>query len=356
LSSVLKETSSMKKVVYSLGLGIIGGALGNYLDIPLGWLLGAMVANMVASMQGLSLEIPNWLRTIALTALGVMLGTAFSPELLERIHRWSLTITGMICYLAIAIPWAMYYGRKVIGFDRLTAIFSSIPGGLSFMVILASSVGANPRATALAHTARLATILIVLPIFINQLPDVGLGSVAVLTTSKAPINLEVMGIFFAVAIFGAIIARFIRIPSPYLLGPMILMMVLELTGLTNLQPPVEFASLTQVVIGASIGTAFSGTRPRELAKTLFLSCGLTLSLLALVVVFAYGLNQWTGIGFAALLLAFVPGGLAEIGMLALILNIDPVFVASHHAVRVLLISLIVPLLATRWLKPKLTKS
>ena len=335
----------MKKFVYSIGLGIIGGALGNYLDIPLGWLLGAMVANMVASMQGLSLEIPNWLRTIALAALGVMLGTAFSPELLERIHRWSLTITGMICYLAVAVPWAMYYGQKVIGFDRLTAIFSSIPGGLSFMVVLGSSVGANPRSTALAHTARLATILIVLPIFINQLPDVGLGSVAMLTTTKAPINLEIMGI----------IARFIRIPSPYLLGPMILMMVLELAGLTSLQPPVEFTSVTQVVIGASIGAAFSGTKPRELAKTLILSCGLTLSLLALAVVFAYGLNQWTGIGFAVLLLAFVPGGLAEMGILALIMNIDPVFVASHHAVRVLLISLIVPVLATRWLKPKLLK-
>ena len=345
----------MKKFVYSIGLGIIGGALGNYLDIPLGWLLGAMVANMVASMQGLSLEIPNWLRTIALAALGVMLGTAFSPELVERVHRWSLTITGMICYLIVAVPWAMYYGQKVIGFDRLTAVFSSIPGGLSFMVVLASSVGANPRDTALAHTARLATILIVLPIFINQLPDVGLGSAAMLTTSKAPINLEIMGIFFAVGIFGSIIARFIRIPSPYLLGPMILMMVLELTGLTSLQPPVEFTSVTQVVIGASIGAAFSGTKPRELAKTLILSCGLTLSLLALAVVFAYGLNQWTGIGFAVLLLAFVPGGLAEMGILALIMNIDPVFVASHHGVRVLLISLIVPVLATRWLKPKLLK-
>ena len=255
----------MKKFVYSIGLGIIGGALGNYLDIPLGWLLGAMVANMVASMQGLSLEIPNWLRTIALAALGVMLGTAFSPELLERIHRWSLTITGMICYLAVAVPWAMYYGQKVIGFDRLTAIFSSIPGGLSFMVVLGSSVGANPQSTALAHTARLATILIVLPIFINQLPDVGLSSVAMLTTTKAPLNLEIMGIFFAVGLFGSIIARFIRIPSPYLLGPMILMMVLELAGLTSLQPPVEFTSVTQVVIGASIGAAFSGTKPRELA-------------------------------------------------------------------------------------------
>ena len=345
----------MKKFVYSIGLGIIGGALGNYLDIPLGWLLGAMVANMVASMQGLSLEIPNWLRTIALAALGVMLGTAFSPELLERIHRWSLTITGMICYLAVAVPWAMYYGQKVIGFDRLTAIFSSIPGGLSFMVVLGSSVGANPRSTALAHTARLATILIVLPIFINQLPDVGLSSVAMLPTTKAPINLVIRGIFFAVGIFGSIIARFIRIPSPYLLGPMILMMVLELAGLTSLRPPVEFTSVTQVVIGASIGAAFSGTKPRELAKTLILSCGLTLSLLALAMVFAYGLNQWTGIGFAVLLLAFVPGGLAEMGILALIMNIDPVFVASHHAVRVLLISLIVPVLATRWLKPKLLK-
>jgi uncharacterized membrane protein AbrB (regulator of aidB expression) len=37
-------------------------------------------------------------------------------------------------------------------------------------------------------------------------------------------------------------------------------------------------------------------------------------------------------------------------MLALILNIDPVFVASHHAVRVLLITVTVPLLASRWLK------
>ena len=59
----------MKSVVYSLGLGIIGGALGNYLDIPLGWLLGAMAANMVASMQGLSVEVPNWLRTLALMQL-----------------------------------------------------------------------------------------------------------------------------------------------------------------------------------------------------------------------------------------------------------------------------------------------
>ena len=163
-------------------------------------------------------------------------------------------MAGMICYLAIIVPWAIYYGRKVTGFDRLTAIFSGIPGGLSFMVILGSSVGANLRTTALAHTARLATILIVLPIAINQLTDVDLSANSVVTSAKAPISLEVASIFVAAAVCGSIIARSLRIPSPYLLGPMAIMIVLELTGLTHLQPPVAFANLTQVIIGASIGT------------------------------------------------------------------------------------------------------
>jgi len=145
-------------------------------------------------------------------------------------------------------------------------------------------------------------------------------------------------------------AKALRLPSPYLLGPLILIGSTQVTDLTDFAIPIGFINVTQVIIGAGIGTAFSGAKPYELFKTFMLSSGLTLLLLALVILFAYVFNVWTGIGFAALLLAFVPGGLAEIGMLALILNIDPVFVASHHAVRVLLITVTVPLLASRWLK------
>jgi len=86
----------MKKVIYSLGLGVIGGAVGAYLNIPLGWLLGAMVANIGASLQGVALAIPQWLRSIAFIGLGAMLGTAFEPELLDRIHQWTVTMAGML--------------------------------------------------------------------------------------------------------------------------------------------------------------------------------------------------------------------------------------------------------------------
>jgi hypothetical protein len=340
----------MKKVIYSLGLGVVGGGVGAYLNIPLGWLLGAMVANIVASMQGVSLGIPQWLRSIAFIGLGAMLGTAFSPELLDRVHRWTVTMAGMLCYLAIAIPCAFFYGRKVIGFDKLTAAFSSIPGGLGVMVILGASAGANPRTTALAHTARLATILMVLPFLLRQLVGIDLDVTAAASRPTAPIGLADAGMFIALAASGALVATALRLPSPYLLGPLILIAGTQMVDLTDFAIPIVFVNVTQVIIGAGIGTAFSGAKPHELFKTFMLSSGLTLLLLALAILFAYVFNAWTHIGFAALLLAFVPGGLAEIGMLALILNIDPVFVASHHAVRVLLITVTVPLLTTRWIK------
>ncbi len=340
----------MKKVIYSLGLGVIGGAVGAYLNIPLGWLLGAMVANIGASLQGVALAIPQWLRSIAFIGLGAMLGTAFEPELLDRIHQWTVTMAGMLCYLAIAIPCAFIYGRKVTGFDNLTAAFSSIPGGLGVMVILGASAGADPRTTALAHTARLATILMVLPFLLRQLIGIDLDVTAAANKPTASISLADAGLFIALAASGSLVAKTVRLPSPYLLGPLILIASAQMADLTDFQIPIEFVNVTQVIIGAGIGTAFSGAKPHELFKTFILSSGLTLLLLALVILFAYVFNAWTDVGFAALLLAFVPGGLAEIGMLALILNIDPVFVASHHAVRVLLITVTVPLLASRWVK------
>jgi len=105
-----------------------------------------------------------------------------------------------------------------------------------------------------------------------------------------------------------------------------------------------------VVMGSGIGTRFAGATFYELVRTFSLSIGLTLSLLALVVLFAYGVSNQTELGFAALILAYTPGGLAEMAILALLLDVDPVFVATHQTMRVVLIYLLVPFVARRLLK------
>jgi uncharacterized membrane protein AbrB (regulator of aidB expression) len=55
----------------------------------------------------------------------------------------------------------------------------------------------------------------------------------------------------------------------------------------------------------------------------------------------------SGISFLAAWLAFVPGGLYEVTLLALVFGFDVAFVAFHHTVRVMLIFLTLPALALR---------
>lgn len=49
----------------------------------------------------------------------------------------------------------------------------------------------------------------------------------------------------------------------------------------------------------------------------------------------------------AMWLAFVPGGLYEVTLLALIFGFDVAFIAFHHTIRVMLIFLSMPLMIAR---------
>ena len=55
-----------------------------------------------------------------------------------------------------------------------------------------------------------------------------------------------------------------------------------------------------------------------------------------------------GVGRTAMLLAFSPGGLAEMSLMALSLGIEVAFVASHHVARILFIVLVAPPLFAAW--------
>ena len=48
---------------------------------------------------------------------------------------------------------------------------------------------------------------------------------------------------------------------------------------------------------------------------------------------AYWVSSWIGLPFGQLLLAYAPGGLEAMIMMAFILDLDPAFVAAHQLVR-----------------------
>ena len=99
----------------------------------------------------------------------------------------------------------------------------------------------------------------------------------------------------------------------------------------------------QIVVGAALGSRFSGVRIGRIAHTLAIASALTAMLLVITMAFSLVLNWITGIPLPALVLAFAPGGLAEMSLVALALGVDAAFVSTHHIVRIVLIVSLVPL-------------
>ncbi len=133
------------------------------------------------------------------------------------------------------------------------------------------------------------------------------------------------------------IAVALRFPAPVLLGPLLISAAIHIGGLTASQPPQEAILIAQIVLGASVGARFVGATWGYLARTVRSSLALTTILLALTFSMAWVFHLITGLEFEPLVLAFAPGGLAEMSLVALSLGEDPAFVAVHQILRILII-------------------
>ena len=73
-------------------------------------------------------------------------------------------------------------------------------------------------------------------------------------------------------------------------------------------------------------------------------------MLFLAALFATALSGWVPAEFTALFISFAAGGVAEMSLIALSLNFNPVVVALHHLVRILLTVMFGNFLARRVFK------
>ena len=73
------------------------------------------------------------------------------------------------------------------------------------------------------------------------------------------------------------------------------------------------------------------------------SAGATALMLICTVAFALVLAPLTGMRSTPLILAFAPGGLAEVSLIAISLGVETAFVATHHVARIAMIVIGVPI-------------
>lgn len=330
----------------ALAIGTVGGALFHALSLPLPWMLGAMIFNLVAVLCGVRVQGPERARGAVSAVIGVMLGSGFHPELLGQLGDWALSLSFLAAYLAISAAIVVPFYRRVAGMDPVTAFFSAMPGGLTDMVLIGEEMGGDARRIALAHAARI--VLAIGAIALLFRVWLGLDLTGVTSASPVPLGLRDVVLLTASGALGLVLGRWAGLPAPFLLGPMIVSAAVHMLGWTSGDVPGWLVGFAQLMLGTMIGCRFLGTPATLVLSALAYAAGATGLVLVVSAAFAFGFHGLFGQSVSQVFLAYAPGGVTEMSLIALSSGGDVAYVSVHHIVRISMLVAIAPLLGRIW--------
>jgi membrane AbrB-like protein len=282
--------------------------------------------------------VPAAWRFFLIPVIGVAIGASFTPALIADAPRWALSIAALAVYVPLVhwLGWLIY--RRVGRLSPVTAFYSAIPGGLIESVQMGEEAGADIQMLTMLQFLRLIACIVVVPVVFTIQTGHSVGSAAGVRIEGAdlPLGLRDAALLLAAAVGGVWLGRKLRLPAWIVTGPIVASAAIHLAGLTRTVPPDWLIILTQYVVGTSLGARFAGLGRGKLALALRLSALYAGMALGLALAAAMLLGGHVGEPGAAVFLAFAPGGIAEMTLVALSLQVGVVYVSAHHVVRIVL--------------------
>jgi len=238
------------------------------------------------------------------------------------------------------------YLRVVHGWDTITAYLAASPGGLSQVMGLAAEFDSDMRGIAIVQTVRVVIVAVGLPAGLSLLGLVG-HSTRSLGGAFDPAQLGELAILIAASTAAALFAYRIRFPGGLLFGAMLTSGALHGSGLIHVVMPWWVTNSVMIAFGAVTGSRFAGTPLRMLMHYIAAAFGSFAVAVTITAVFAVGLVGILALPIAEVMIAYAPGAVDAMMLLALALNLDPVYVGAHHLTRIFYVSLTMPLVARR---------
>lgn len=333
----------MKQIALTHAIAAIGVALFIMLGLPLPWLLGPVFACLVTALAGVPLKGIAVLNNTMRTILGVAVGATFTSALvISMAGMWTTLILVPPMILLIGLVGVPYFHR-LWGFDFATSYYGAMPGGLQDMLLFGEEAGADVRALSLIHATRVMVIVVALPFVLKWYWNVDLTNPPGAPATSLPVSQLLLMVF--AGIVGWQVAKAVGMFGASILGPMILAGALALTGLLEHRPPAEAIWAAQFYIGMTVGTKYAGVTGEEVRRDVAAALGFCVILLILSGLFVEAIHLLSLAPPMETLLAFAPGGQAEMTVLALIAGADMAFVIAHHVLRIVVVILGAPIAA-----------
>ena len=326
----------------ALAAGAAGAALLTWAGAPAAALVGSTVAVTALALLGGRPSVPAPLRDAAFATIGLTLGSGVTPDLMSDIARWPLSLVAMLVVLGALMAVSAWSLRALFGFDRATSLLATSPGALSYALVLASDGRADLRAVTVLQGMRLFAITVLVP------PLVAWGGgEGPAPSAAAPAGVGASLLLLAVACAASLGLARLRVPAAFLLGGLAVSGAAHALGWVEGRPSPIVTASGFTVAGAVIGARFAGFGRGEL-RAMLVAGGVTSALaVALSFLLSWPVALWLGLPHGQVWVAFAPGGVEGMAAIGFSLGYDPVYVATHHIVRLLALFAVLPLLTRR---------
>lgn len=324
-------------------IGAAGGLAFTAAHFPAGWLAGAMTFTAVAALAGRTVYVPRAVARAASVVMGITIGAGVTPATLHSIAAWPLSIAMVALSVAAVTVATFSYLTRVHHWNPVTAIYASIPGGLAQVMALAAEEGrrCDIRGVAIVQTMRVVILTVVVPVTLSLMGRSGgarppAGTVA---AADAPLAFTAMT---TAAVAAALALTRVGFPGGMLFGPLAVSAVLHGSGAVAVAVPSWLSTAAMVGLGTLAGSRFTGLGPRLLLWYFGAALGAFAVSLAVTVVIGLAVTLAVPVPVGDMIVAYAPGAVDTMMVLALALNLDPVFVGAHHIVRVFVVLLGMP--------------
>jgi len=357
----MKQNQTFYHSVWFIFISSIGGFLFSLTGLGIGWMLGTIILaallcfwqprwlKMASSPKGLPvswLNLGQWL-------LAIELGKQINYSVLRIFSENWMTISIM---LLLSIGFSLLSGLLLWKFsktDMITSFFATAPGGVATLPGIADEVGANTAIVSIVQTMRVFLTVLTIPIIVSAwlaspVDSAVPASNSLITTGFSLSQLLGTVLLGLAAWAGYFVGKRLKIPAPWLVGGMIFVAMFQsvysfITGHDlAIWWPAIIMILSQVFIAASVGSRFQRSMFIGVGRVIFVAFLGTVGLIIAMFLCAFFVSKVTGISLITSVLAFAPGGVAEMSTTAVILKADSTFVVAVQVLRIVFVILVLP--------------
>lgn len=326
-----------------VALATAGGAAFAFIGMPAAWLSGSMMLSAVVGfMRPLPVLRRPWFDSTMVLS-GTILGSAATPEALAAAARYPVSLAIMLVGIAAIMVATGAYLRYIARWPWIDALLAAAPGALSTVLAVAQAKGANIGRISVVQLFRLLVLVALLPSAM-QVTGASVGAPAPTIVAVSPETM--LGVTLAGLALGLTFER-LGITAPLMFGATFASAILHGTGTVEGTLPLPIQAAVQVLLGSTIGGRIAHIPRAELRSLFPLAVGGFGVSLVVAFLFAWPAAWLAGVSFASGMVAFAPGGLEAMAMLAFAMGLDTLYVGAHHLVRFVIVGLAMPIVLGR---------